>query len=126
MSKPGKPREVSRLRLANGQAPHWIALAPDGERIMVSGGHSSLETRVLLARDPAEPRLLADERTVVVSTFAARVAIDDRSHDRASVAKATGGSRNGAGSLGLFVQTAAASRWNPLPYEFVRLPEDPG
>jgi hypothetical protein len=50
MSSPSKPKEVSRLVLPKGQQPHWISLAPDGERIVISGGKEALETRVLLAR----------------------------------------------------------------------------
>jgi hypothetical protein len=50
MSNPHKPTEVSRLVLSKGQQPHWISLAPDGERIVISGGKEALETRVLLAR----------------------------------------------------------------------------
>lgn len=50
ISNPWKPVEVSRLKLSKGQAPHWIALAPDGERIAISGGHGALESRVLMAR----------------------------------------------------------------------------
>ncbi len=62
MSNPSKPVEVSRLALPGGQDPHWIALAPDGRRIVVSGGKKAHETRVLMARiDPATGRLSLDE-----------------------------------------------------------------
>ena len=50
MSNPRKPKEVARLTLPKDQLPHWISLAPDGERIVISGGKEALETRVLLAR----------------------------------------------------------------------------
>jgi len=50
MSDPHKPREVARLVLAKDQRPHWISLAPDGKRIVISGGKDALETRVLMAR----------------------------------------------------------------------------
>ncbi len=54
MTNPRKPVEVSRLALPGGQGPHWISLAPDGRRIVVSGGKVAFETRVLMARiDPA-------------------------------------------------------------------------
>jgi hypothetical protein len=74
---------------------------------------------------------LTNRTTVVLATTAgnktaARAVIDDRNHARETVAKPTGGSRNGAASFGLFVQAAAASRWNQLPFGFVRLAEDPG
>ena len=62
MTDPARPREVSRLALPGGQGPHWISLAPDGRRIVVSGGKIAFETRVLLARiDPATGRLSLDE-----------------------------------------------------------------
>jgi hypothetical protein len=50
MTDPRRPKEVSRLVLPKNQQPHWISLAPDGERIVLSGGKEALETRVLLAR----------------------------------------------------------------------------
>lgn len=62
MRDPGKPVEVSRLALPGGQGPHWISLAPDGRRIVVSGGKLAFETRVLMARiDPSGGQLSLDE-----------------------------------------------------------------
>ena len=62
MSDPAHPREVGRLALPGGQGPHWISLAPDGRRIVVSGGKIAFETRVLMAGiDPATGRLSIDE-----------------------------------------------------------------
>jgi hypothetical protein len=62
MSNPGKPVEVSRLALPGGQGPHWIALAPDGRRIVVSGGKKAFESRILMTRiDPATGRLSLDQ-----------------------------------------------------------------
>jgi len=43
------PREVSRLALGANQVPHWIALEPDGDRLVITG-YKDLESRVLLAR----------------------------------------------------------------------------
>lgn len=61
LSDPRKPREVSRLVLGPGQGPHWISLAPDGERIVISGGKDALETLVLMARiDKATGKLTLD------------------------------------------------------------------
>lgn len=62
ISDPRRPREVSRLSLGPRQFLHWIALAPDGERIVISGGSGELESHLLLARiDPANGRLTIDE-----------------------------------------------------------------
>lgn len=63
MNNPRKPVEVGRLALPGGQGPHWISLAPDGLRIVVSGGKVAFETRVLMARiDALTGRLSLDER----------------------------------------------------------------
>lgn len=62
ISSPDKPVEVSRLVLPGGQGPHWISLAPDDQRIVISGGKLAFQSRVLIARiDPASGRLSLDE-----------------------------------------------------------------
>jgi hypothetical protein len=50
VSDPARPREVGRLNLQPREYLHWIALAPDGERIVLSGGNGLMRHRVLLAR----------------------------------------------------------------------------
>ncbi|HYE28710.1 MAG TPA: hypothetical protein VEA61_10810 [Allosphingosinicella sp.] len=61
MSVPSQPSEVDRLILAPDELPHWIALAPDGRRIVISGGKEALRSRVLLAKiDPATGKLSLD------------------------------------------------------------------
>jgi hypothetical protein len=40
---------VSRLTLGPEDVPHWIALDPGGERLVITG-YGTLESRVLLAR----------------------------------------------------------------------------
>jgi hypothetical protein len=49
VSDPGQPREVSRLALQPDEVPHWLALEPDQERVVITG-YGALESRVLLAR----------------------------------------------------------------------------
>lgn len=62
MTNPASPREVSRLALPDGQGPHWISLAPDGERIVISGGKLAHPDRILIARiDPATGKLTLDQ-----------------------------------------------------------------
>jgi hypothetical protein len=62
VSDPQRPREVSRLTLGPRQFLHWIALAPDSERIVISGGNGELESHLLMARiDRATGRLKLDE-----------------------------------------------------------------
>jgi hypothetical protein len=61
MANPAKPVEVSRLALPDGQGPHWISLAPDGQRIVISGGKLAFQSRILIARiDPASGQLSLD------------------------------------------------------------------
>lgn len=47
MSDARRPREVSRLKLAEGDVPHWLARSDDGRRLVVTG-FSGLERRLLV------------------------------------------------------------------------------
>jgi len=49
VSDPARPREVSRLTLGVNEIPHWMALEPNGGRVVVTG-YRDIESRVLLAR----------------------------------------------------------------------------
>lgn len=49
VSDPSRPREVSRLTLGPNEIPHWIALEPNGKRLVITG-YREIESRVLLAR----------------------------------------------------------------------------
>lgn len=62
ISTPSAPREVSRLTLGAEDVPHWIAMAPDRRRVVITG-YAALQHRVLIARfDPATGALALDER----------------------------------------------------------------
>jgi hypothetical protein len=62
ISDPAAPREVSRVTLGPDDVPHWISVAPDRRRVVVTG-YGTLRHRVVLARfDPATGRLALDER----------------------------------------------------------------
>jgi hypothetical protein len=62
ISDPARPREVSRLALGDDDVPHWIALEPNQQRLVITG-YRSLRTRVLIARfDAATGHLSLDER----------------------------------------------------------------
>ena len=51
------PREVSRLVLDADWMPHWISLAPDGRRIVITG-FKKMRSKILLATiDPASGKL---------------------------------------------------------------------
>jgi len=49
VSDPKQPREVSRLQLEPDDVPHWIAIEPGGDRLVITG-YAGIESRVLLAR----------------------------------------------------------------------------
>jgi hypothetical protein len=49
VSDPGRPREVGRLTLEPDEIPHWLALEPNGDRVVITG-YRAIESRVLLAR----------------------------------------------------------------------------
>lgn len=62
VSNPAKPVEVSRLVLGENEFPHWIALEPNGNRIVISGGGGALKSRVLMAKiDYKTGKLSLDE-----------------------------------------------------------------
>jgi len=49
VTDPRQPREVSRLQLGPDDVPHWIAIEPGGDRLVITG-YAGIESRVLLAR----------------------------------------------------------------------------
>ena len=62
ISDPGAPREVSRVTLGAGDVPHWIAISPDQQRVVITG-YEGMQHRVVIARfDPATGRLAVDDR----------------------------------------------------------------
>lgn len=62
ISNPAAPREVSRLSLGAGDVPHWISIAPDGRRVVVTG-YKGMQHRVVIARfDSTTGQLALDQR----------------------------------------------------------------
>lgn len=62
ISNPSAPTEVSRLTLSPADVPHWIAIAPDQRRIVVTG-YAAMQHRALIARfDPSTGQLTMDNR----------------------------------------------------------------
>lgn len=62
VSDPAHPREVSRLTLGPNDVPHWIAIAPDQKRVVITG-YRGMRTRVVMAKfDEASGALTLDER----------------------------------------------------------------
>lgn len=62
ISDPAAPRELDRLMLPDGWIPHWLALAPDGRRLVLTGYGSMADRVVLLTHDPATGALAVDDR----------------------------------------------------------------
>ena len=61
IADPARPRVVDRLILGNDDQPHWISLAPDGRRIIISGGAKAMQARLLMATiDPISGKLSLD------------------------------------------------------------------
>lgn len=61
VSQPARPREVSRLTLGARNFPHWLALDPAGDRIVIADRGDG-ERRLFVARvDPANGELALDE-----------------------------------------------------------------
>ncbi|MES3035398.1 MAG: hypothetical protein V4813_15470 [Gemmatimonadota bacterium] len=62
ISDPVHPSEVSRVSLDSADIPHWIALEPNGKRVVITG-YGALENRVMIATfDSTTGRLALDER----------------------------------------------------------------
>ena len=59
---PSAPREVGRVTFGETDVPHWIALAPDQRRLVITG-YQGMRHRVEIARfDPVTGALSRDER----------------------------------------------------------------
>ena len=60
ISNPASPRVVDQLKLGADERPHWISLAADGKRIVISG-RRAMESRLLFATvDPKSGKLALD------------------------------------------------------------------
>lgn len=57
ISDPSHPREVSRLMLDKNWVPHWLSLAPDGRRLVVTGFKNLRSKALIAAIDPASGQL---------------------------------------------------------------------
>lgn len=61
-SNPARPRELDRLILPDGWLPHWLALEPNGRRLVLTGKGGMADRVVLLTHDAASGTLRIDER----------------------------------------------------------------
>lgn len=62
VAEPGAPREVSRLRLGEGQWPHWISRSPEGDRLVVTGYAATRHRVIIVNVDSVTGVLSLDER----------------------------------------------------------------
>jgi hypothetical protein len=62
VSDPSHPVEVGRIVLGPNDLPHWLALEPEGNRIVITG-YGALVSRLLIANvDRVSGKLRLDER----------------------------------------------------------------
>lgn len=62
ISDPLTPREVSRVTLGKNDVPHWIALEPNSERVVLTGYAGMANTLHVLTFDARTGRLAMDTR----------------------------------------------------------------
>lgn len=60
VSLPGEPREVARVTLEDDDWPHWISLAPDQRRIVVTGYAGTRHRIIVVNIDPATAEMSVD------------------------------------------------------------------
>jgi len=60
VSNPSEVREVSRVVLGEDDWPHWIALSPEQDRIVVTGYAGSRHRIVIVELDPATGAMVVD------------------------------------------------------------------
>ena len=80
ISNPAAPREAGRVTLDSADVPHWISIAPDHRRVVVTG-YGALEHRVLiLSFDQATGGLALDRRFRAEGTEEAGWRMDGAPH----------------------------------------------
>lgn len=62
VSDPTAPREVGRVTLPDGWVPHWLALEPSTQRLVLTGYGAMADRVVLLTYDPVTGGLAMDDR----------------------------------------------------------------
>jgi hypothetical protein len=87
ISDPAAPREVSRARFGESDVPHWIAIAPDHRRVVVTG-YQGMKHRIEILRfDPATGQLAIDERFREPGAAAPGFRMDDKTWPHGGTAK---------------------------------------
>ncbi len=62
ISDPAHPREVSRAVLDSADVPHWIAMEPNGRRVVITGYGAMAEKVVIATFDSSTGQLAIDQR----------------------------------------------------------------
>jgi len=62
VANPEAPREVSRVAFGEDEAPHWIAIAPAGRRVVLNSAGSKGNRLFVIDFDPATGKLAIDSR----------------------------------------------------------------
>jgi len=78
ISDPAAPKEVSRLTLGSGDIPHWIAIEPDHQRVVLTG-YGTLLHRVVMAKfDDKTGQLTLDSKWQDSSSSTPGIAMENR------------------------------------------------
>lgn len=87
ISNPAAPREVSRVSLGPTDVPHWISIAPDHRRVVVTG-YQGMKYRVEILRfDPATGHLAVDDRFREPGAAVPGFRMDDKTWPHGGTAK---------------------------------------
>ncbi len=88
ISDPASPREVSRVTLGATDVPHWIAISPDQQRLVITG-YGALSHRVLIAQfNPTSGQLSLDARFREAGSTEPGFRMDDKTWPHGGSAKA--------------------------------------
>jgi hypothetical protein len=78
IADPEKPREVSRVSLGADDVPHWLALEPNGRRVVVTG-YGTMANRVNIVNlDPSTGQVTLDEAFRDAGASTAGVRMDNK------------------------------------------------
>lgn len=87
ISDPLHPREVSRLTLEADDVPHWLAVEPNGQRVVVTG-YAGMQHRVVLAHfDAGTGALTFDRRFAEPGSTVPGIRFDTRTWPHGGTAK---------------------------------------
>jgi hypothetical protein len=90
IADPIHPREVSRVKVDNGELPHWISMDHTGRRVaMNSGGYGKSDRVYIINFNPATGELKMDENFRDKGSSTPGIDMRDRTWPHGVIAKAT-------------------------------------